>query len=348
MRRHVVAVILATAWTALSANAMPASDPQPFTPTAAAIPTTGTTLRLGKCINISNMLEAPREGEWGRGFRDSDIDNIRAKGFTAIRLPARFSAHAGAEAPYTIDPAFMARVRHITDLATQRGMAVIVDLHHYEELFKDPAAHTARLAGMWRQIGVAFKDAPASVSFELINEPQGKMDASNAMAVQAPALAAVRESNPTRAVVIDGANWASLDAMLSTKFPEDPNIVPTFHYYDPANFGFDKAPWMTPAVRETFGSDADVAELRGVLKRVQGFIKRTGRVPFVGELGAHEARAVGQRARFYALTSAAFASIGVQNCVWGYTNTHQLWRDGTGWEPGIADGLATTSNLPPL
>src|SRR3954470_23577176 len=66
----------------------------PFTPAPAAIPTKGATLRLGKCVNISNMLEAPREGEWGRGFRDGDIENIAAKGFTGIRLPARFSSHA--------------------------------------------------------------------------------------------------------------------------------------------------------------------------------------------------------------------------------------------------------------
>lgn len=321
----------------------------PFAPAPAAAPAKGATLRLGKCVNVSNMLEAPTEGAWGRAFRDSDMDNIAAKGFTGIRLPVRFSAHAGREAPYTIDASFLKRVHHIVDLATARGIAVIVDNHHYADdaIFRDPLAETLRFAAMWRQIAVSFKDAPASVYFELINEPHDKFDASNLMAVQAPALAAVRESNPTRPVVIDGPSWASLTDMLTTPFPDDPNIVPTFHYYDPANFGFDKAPWMNPAVRETFGTAADVEELRGVLKRIQGFMRRTGRVPFVGELGAHESRAADQRAIFYSLTSTAFASIGVQSCAWGYTNTHQLYRDGTGWEPGIADGLATTTTLPP-
>jgi len=318
-----------------------ASMASPFTPAPAAIPTKGATLKLGKCVNISNMLEAPREGEWGRAFKDSDIENIAAKGFTGIRLPARFSSHAKREAPYTIDASFLKRVRHIMELANARGIAVIIDMHHYEEIFKDPAGETVRFAAMWRQIGEAFKDAPDNVYFELINEPHDKFDASNLMAVQAPALAAVRESNPTRPVVIDGPGWASLDGMLSTPFPDDPNVVPTFHYYDPANFGFDKAPWMSPPVRETFGSSADIGELRGVLKRIEGFMRRTGRVPFVGELGAHEARPVEQRAIFYGLTSSAFASIGVQSCAWGYTNTHQLWRDGTGWEAGVADSLVS-------
>src|SRR6185437_6665939 len=183
----------------------PASPPPPpppvFTAAAAAIPSTGGTLRLGKCVNLSNMLEAPNEGDWGRAFQDSDIANIKAKGFTAIRLPARFSNHAGTAPPYTIDPVFMARVRHVTDLSVANGLAVIVDMHHYLELFDDPAGQAPRFAELWRQIGVAFKDEPASVSFELINEPNKNLTATNLMATLQPALDAVRQSNPTRLVV---------------------------------------------------------------------------------------------------------------------------------------------------
>jgi endoglucanase len=343
--RHLVAGLALAALVATTGAATPA--PGPFTPAPAATPRAGATLRLGKCVNLSNMLEAPNEGAWGRGFRDSDIANIASKGFTAIRLPARFSAHADRKPPYAIDTGFMKRVRRITDFATAAGMAVVVDMHHYEEIFRDPAGEAPRFAAMWRQIGAAFKDAPASVYFELINEPHDKFDASNLWAVQSPALAAVRESNPTRPVVIDGPSWASLDGMIATQFPDDPNLVPTFHYYDPANFGFDKAPWMNPPVRETFGSAADIAELNGVLAKIQAYMTKTGRVPFVGEFGANEARAVDQRAIYYGMVSAAFASIGLQGCAWGYTNTHQLWRDGKGWEPGIADAIVTTATLPP-
>lgn len=325
---------------------VPAQAANPFVPAPAAVPKTGATLRLGKCTNISNMLEAPREGEWGRAFRDSDIANLKSKGFTAIRLPARFSAHALAGAPYTIDAGFMKRVRHITDLATASGMSVIVDFHHYEELFKDPMGHAPRFAALWRQIAVSFKDAPATVYFELINEPHDKMDASNLWAVQGPALTAVRESNPTRPVVINGPSWSSLDGMIATQFPDDPYIVPTFHWYDPANFGFEKADWMTPQVRLTWGDAADISQLRGVLAKVMHFMRTTGRVPFVGELGAHEKRSVEQRANYYGVNTAAFASIGVQSCAWGYTNTHELYRDDTGWLTGIADAMVTTTTLP--
>ena len=325
----------------------PAPPPPAFTAAAAAVPTVGTTLRLGRCVNMSDQLEAPNEGDWGRGILDSDFPNIAAKGFTAIRLPVRFSSHAMTAAPYTIDPAFMARVRHVTDTALASGLSVIVDMHHYLELFDDPAGNAARFAEMWRQIGTAFRDEPSSVYFELINEPNTNLTAANLLAVQGPALAAVRASNPTRPVVIDGPDWASFDSMTTTSYPADPNIVPTFHYYDPQNFGFDTAPWMNPPTRTTFGTAQDIADLRTMVTRIQAFIASTGRVPFAGEYGAHESKPNDQRAIYYNLVSSAFASAGVQSCAWGYTNTFHLWRDGTGWVSTIADGIVTTTTLPP-
>jgi endoglucanase len=104
---------------------------------------------------------------------------------------------------------------------------------------------------------------------------------------------------------------------------------------------------MTPATRLDFGTPADIADLRTVLTKLTNYMATTGRVPFAGEYGAHESKPVVERAKYYSLVSAAFASVGVQSCAWGYTNTFQLWRDGTGWEPGLADGIVTTPTLPP-
>jgi endoglucanase len=345
---HVLALgIVGSGGSIGAASAQGPAPAPPFVAAPAALPGTGATLRLGRCVNMSDQLEAPNEGDWGRGIVDADFARIAARGFTAIRLPVRFSSHALAAAPYTIDPAFMARVRHVTDRAVASNLAVIVDMHHYLELFENPAGHATRFAEMWRQIASAFRDEPSSVYFELINEPNTNLTAANLLAVQGPALAAVRATNPVRPVVIDGANYASFDAMTTSPFPADPHIVPTFHYYDPQNFGFDRAPWMNPARRNDFGTAQDIADLRTMVARIRGFIAATGRVPFAGEYGAHESKPDEQRAHYYALVSAAFASAGIQSCAWGYTNTLQLWRDGTGWVGNIAGGIVTTTTLPP-
>jgi endoglucanase len=313
-----------------------------FTPAPAAQPRTGPRLDLGKCVNLSDMLEAPHEGgSWGRAFEDADIERIASKGFTAIRLPARFNSHALKRPPYTIDPAFMERVAHVVGLATARGLKVIVDLHHYLKLDADPAKEAPRFAALWLQIGERFADAPASVSFELMNEPHDKLGAGNLLAVLGPALSAVRRTNPTRIVVIDGPEWAGLDAMLTSPFPDDPNVVPTFHYYSPVNFGFDKAPWLKPASRDDFGRPEDLALIRADLAKVQSYIERTGRVPFVGEYGAWEGRPLAAREAYYETLSEAFASLGLDSCAWGYTNTMHLWDSKKGgWQGRIVDRIA--------
>src|SRR3546814_12632681 len=54
----------------------------------------------------------------------------------------------------------------------------------------------------------------------------------NLLATLAPALAAIRATNPTRAVVIGGENWTGIDSLATLDLPDDPNAYPTFHYYD--------------------------------------------------------------------------------------------------------------------
>ena len=61
-----------------------------------------------RCINVAGALEAPNEGDWGYKIRERDFKTIRAAGFDTIRVPIKFSAHAMEQAPYTLDPAFMA------------------------------------------------------------------------------------------------------------------------------------------------------------------------------------------------------------------------------------------------
>src|ERR1700677_2875129 len=66
--------------------------------------------RMGNGINLGNALEAPTEGEWGVVLKEEYFIAIRDAGFTNVRLPVKWSAHALETAPYTIDPLFMDRV----------------------------------------------------------------------------------------------------------------------------------------------------------------------------------------------------------------------------------------------
>jgi len=71
----------------------------------------------------------------------------------------------------------------------------------------------------------------------------------------------------------------------------------------------------------------------------------TGRVPFIGEYGAYEGIPTDQRVLYYKTVSAAFASVGIQSCAWGYVNTFNLYYDGSGWLQGMPAGISTTTTL---
>jgi endoglucanase len=63
------------------------------------------------------------------------------------------------------------------------------------------------------------------------------------------ALAAVRATNPTRIVIVDSYFWASSDRLKELELPQDPNLVPTFHMYDPILFTHQGMDFMPPEFR---------------------------------------------------------------------------------------------------
>src|SRR5258708_11107236 len=92
---------------------------------------------LGRGMNFGNILEAPSEGAWGLSLSDDLFDAARASGATTIRLPVRWSNHALATRPYTVDPSFFARVDYAVDAALSRGRRIVIDMHHYHQLDGD-------------------------------------------------------------------------------------------------------------------------------------------------------------------------------------------------------------------
>jgi endoglucanase len=294
--------------------------------------------RIGECINMGNMLEAPNEGDWGRAIVDGDFADIKAKGFATVRLPVRFSNHALTVAPYTIDAAFMDRVEHVVDTARAAGLRVILDLHHYEDpqgnLFTDPLGQKARFTALWQQIASRFKDKDAQVWFELINEPHGALDDSNLLTVLQPALDAVRKDNPTRPVVIGGQSYSGIDSLSTLKLPNDAYLILTFHYYDPFDFTHQGAPWIVnaPPFGRAFPIGSDLADLQGNVQKASDFMATAKRPLFLGEYGAWEGIAVDQRATYYKAVHDAFKAANVDGCVWAYTNTFPFRDPATnGW-----------------
>ncbi|MFL6696103.1 MAG: glycoside hydrolase family 5 protein [Vitreoscilla sp.] len=267
---------------------------------------------LKRGVNFGNMLDAPTEGAWALRVEDRYVALVgtREGGHIAsVRLPVRWSNHASPDAQARIDPVFMARVDDVVGRLLARGVPVVLDMHHYRQLDGDAldVGETAvpdalverRFLALWQQIAEHFRDAPATLAFELYNEPHGRLTAHwNDLASRAVRL--VRRSNPSRILVVGPTQWNSARGLATFAMPPDANLVLTVHHYDPFTFTHQGAPWVTPPMPTGVGccSAQQLADIRGPLDTAQRFGARTGYPVYVGEFGAFEAVASADRNRY--------------------------------------------------
>src|SRR5260370_34697852 len=112
----------------------------------------------------------------------------------------------------------------------------MVNMHQYDGLDKEPDKHAARFVALWKQIAARYKDRPASVYFELYNEPHDKMTADKWNDAVAKVLAEVRKNNATRPVIVGPVSWNSFRSLPKLKLPEDKYLIVTVHHYEPMEF----------------------------------------------------------------------------------------------------------------
>ncbi|WP_053712299.1 cellulase family glycosylhydrolase [Streptomyces sp. NRRL B-3648] len=129
--------------------------------------------------NLGNTLDAiPDETSWGNPpVTKALFDTVRAQGFRSVRIPVTWTGHQSATAPYTIDTAFLARVRQVVDWALADGLYVVLNVHHdswqwIADMAGDHGKVLARFDAIWTQVSAAFRDEPRTLLFESINEPQ--------------------------------------------------------------------------------------------------------------------------------------------------------------------------------
>ncbi|UIP06060.1 glycoside hydrolase family 5 protein [Erythrobacter sp. SDW2] len=326
---------------ALAALAVPA-----WTGTAADDHVAASPLPVGTCINMGNALEPEFEGSWGGApIEAEDFKRIKAAGFQTVRIPVRWHNKSMAQAPYTVDAAWMDRVQQVVDEALAADLNVILNSHHFDPIHDTPLEVAEWHGGVWRQIAERFAGYPEdTLWFELENEPHKNFDHSNLLQTLAPALAEVRKLHPTRAVIIGGEDWSGIDSLATLPLPDDPNVHPTFHYYNPFLYTHQGASWTAPdipPVGRKFPTEEDREQLVKDVAKIRDYIARTGKTPFMGEVGAYDGHIpTKDRVRYHRTIYDAFAPTGIGMCMWAYANTFPFWdRAKQRWLPGMLEAI---------
>ena len=232
-------------------------------------------------INLGNTLEEAVEGPPPHAADERYIAAFAATGFTLLRLPVRWDKHALADAPFTVDAAWLERVKTVVGWATSRGLRVVVNSHDDSWIDVAPdaafAAALPRFLAIWTQVAAAFAGASPLLAFEVYNEPH-VMSLASLNTLQASVHAIIRAADATRTVSVcglamDGPWWIASSASAGLVLPAladgspDPHLVLQIHDYDP--FKFASPPFSV----FSWGSAADIAKVRGQLANVTAWAR---------------------------------------------------------------------------
>jgi endoglucanase len=185
---------------------------------------------------------------------EDDIRFIAAIGYDHVRIPIDEKELWG-EDGRPLDAAFSYLTRAL-DWCARHKLRAIVDLHtvrahHFNAaneggqntLFSDPAAQQTFLR-LWADIGARVGRYPVDqVAYEIMNEAVAD-DHEDWNRLLARAVAAIREREPRRVLVIGSNMWQIPSTFPQLKVPaNDTNIILSVHTYAPMILTHYKASW---------------------------------------------------------------------------------------------------------
>lgn len=179
---------------------------------------------LRRGVNIANWFRYPVSRDPGflsRYISDGALDDLRAAGFDFVRL----AFDPDMTDPAVLIPAIQRIQRH--------GLTVIVSPHpNGWTLETDPG----RLLVFWRRFAPVLRPLDQARTIpEIVNEPVFPGDPTPWGALQHDVLTEIRRVLPSATVLLTGNDWGSARGLEALTPEADPNVIYSFHFYDPAD-----------------------------------------------------------------------------------------------------------------
>lgn len=316
---------------------------------------------MGIGINLGNTYESCGDwiAQWGDGTPESYetawgspvitkemIEGYKKDGFGVLRVPVAWSNLMGDN--YTISPDYLAAVREAVDWAMDCGLYVILNIHYDNGWFAnfptDKQNCMTKYTRIWTQLTEAFGDYSDYLMFESLNE-EGCWDSvwnqyGGVTDQKAVAFNLLNEINQTFVDIVRGsggnnakrhlliAGYATnigltCDALF--KMPNDlaGRCAVSVHYYTPSPFAIleEDADWAT--MRPSWGTAADLAELKSEMDKMQINFVDKGIPVIIGEYGCPKKNKDPESVNLF-LSSVCKAAYDRQMCpvLWDITGLH--------------------------
>jgi endoglucanase len=202
--------------------------------------------KIKRGVNLGNCWDAPPPYSWGIRYSPEDIDHIAAEGFDHIRVPVSWSYHlAKVDGRVQIDPKLLADLEPVLRRALEKGLTVLLNWHHYEELNSDPTHHRSDFVAGWETIARHFKSWPPQLYLEILNEPHDALTTELTNSLHEETLASIRKIDPQRIILVSPGNWGGIQELERIRLPDgDDRLIVTVHCYEPFYFTHQGAGWV--------------------------------------------------------------------------------------------------------
>ena len=324
-------------------------------------------------VNLGDYLEGRH---WAATIPADEFAEMKRQGFDHVRVPVGWQHYVGPGPDFTLSPEIFARVDYVVTNTLANGMAMMINIHHFDELDQDPAGTTGEFLAIWRQIAAHYRDYPPQLAFELDNEPHENATTAMMNPIYARVIGEIRTSNPQRTIFVEPGGWGSIDELKNLVLPPDENVIVSVHCYEPFHFTHQGAGWTTADVRQTgivfpgpptqpLVPDASLnpkpwvlewirkyntlpteqnpssaLAFAGKLRYVHDWSDYYGRPVHLGEFGAYIKADERSRANFYAAMRQAAEKEDIGWCIWDWSAGFRYWdRKNHEPMPGMHEAL---------
>ena len=293
---------------------------------------------MGLGWNLGNSLDATggsgldTETSWSNPkTTQALIDKVKSLGFNTVRVPVSWGKHVSGS-NYTIDSAWLARVKEVVDYCYKNDMYVILNIHHDTKssasasgagYYPRSSAYSSSekfVTSVWSQMAEYFKDYDYHLIFETLNEPRligtgyewwfnkwsipsevkdaiGCINKLNQKAVDT--IRATGSNNRSRLIMCPGYD-ASIDGATVSgfKLPTDISgnknrIAVSVHAYSPYNFAMNVGSGSTSAYTSSIKS-----ELRDLFSTLKSNFRDKGIPVVIGEFGSTDKNNTAERVKW--------------------------------------------------
>jgi endoglucanase len=181
-----------------------------------------------------------------------DIALMHSMGFDHVRLSIDGDELLRNAPAGGLNAVFLAELDTAVNTMLKDDLRVIVDVHPSDEFkrqLRTDGVAVARFCALWSVLASHYAQRdPERLFFEVLNEPEFD-DAQQWAAVQTRAIAAIRQTAPRHTIIATAGRYSGLTDLLTLEPVTDPNVIYTFHDYEPFAFTHQGATWTMEQVR---------------------------------------------------------------------------------------------------